>query len=86
MIRLAQEPGFRRRLEQIKATGGCAHPVHLAGHTINDAATAPGSDQAVAVYIAEQRSKSVGDAGGTDRPVTSAEEIALLPVSAHIAP
>ncbi|WNI31377.1 replication initiator [Streptomyces sp. ITFR-6] len=42
------------------------------------------SDQAVAAYIAKYVSKSVGDAGGTDRPVTSAEEIGLLPVSAHL--
>lgn len=33
MIRLVQEPGFRRWLEQIHATGGCAHPVYLSGHT-----------------------------------------------------
>ncbi|WP_405643240.1 replication initiator [Streptomyces sp. NBC_00019] len=33
LIRLASEPGFPRWLEQIKATGGCAHPIYLAGHT-----------------------------------------------------
>ncbi|MET9449135.1 replication initiator [Streptomyces cinerochromogenes] len=32
-IRLAQDPKFRRLLEQITATGGCAHPVHLTGST-----------------------------------------------------
>ena len=33
LIRLANEPGFHRWLEQIKSTGGCAHPIYLAGHT-----------------------------------------------------
>ncbi|MFD3931487.1 replication initiator [Streptomyces sp. NPDC058614] len=33
LIRLANEPGFPRWLAQIKATGGCAHPIYLAGHT-----------------------------------------------------
>ncbi|WP_329061684.1 replication initiator [Streptomyces sp. NBC_01429] len=33
LIRLVQEPGFPRWLDQIKATGGCAHPVYLSGHT-----------------------------------------------------
>ncbi|WFB09608.1 plasmid replication initiator protein [Streptomyces sp. LX-29] len=33
LIRLANEPKFRRWLEQIQATGGCAHPIYLAGHT-----------------------------------------------------
>ncbi|MGW4823660.1 replication initiator [Streptomyces sp. NPDC004227] len=32
-IRLAQDPKFARWLEQIRATGGCAHPVHLSGST-----------------------------------------------------
>ncbi|MFC3347852.1 replication initiator [Streptomyces echinoruber] len=32
-IRLAQDPQFPRWLEQVTATGGCAHPVHLAGFT-----------------------------------------------------
>ncbi|UXY32584.1 replication initiator [Streptomyces sp. HUAS TT20] len=32
-IRLAQDPDFPRWLEQITATGGCAHPVHLSGST-----------------------------------------------------
>ncbi|WP_225078345.1 replication initiator [Streptomyces sp. CoT10] len=32
-IRLAQDPKFARWLEQITATGGCAHPVHLTGST-----------------------------------------------------
>ncbi|MFJ4513917.1 replication initiator [Streptomyces sp. NPDC088816] len=32
-IRLAQDPKFPRWLEQITATGGCAHPVHLSGST-----------------------------------------------------
>ncbi|MFG3034966.1 replication initiator [Streptomyces sp. NPDC048253] len=30
-IRLAQDPKFPRWLEQITATGGCSHPVHLTG-------------------------------------------------------
>ncbi|MFJ3757118.1 replication initiator [Streptomyces sp. NPDC090080] len=33
LIRLANEPGFHRWLEQIKSIGGCAHPIYLAGHT-----------------------------------------------------
>ncbi|MCC2275748.1 plasmid replication initiator protein [Streptomyces sp. ET3-23] len=33
IIRLANEPGFPRWIEQITATGGCAHPIHLTGHT-----------------------------------------------------
>ncbi|MFF4268810.1 replication initiator [Streptomyces sp. NPDC001536] len=32
-IRIAQDPKFSRWLEQITATGGCAHPVHLSGST-----------------------------------------------------
>ncbi|RRQ85305.1 replication initiator [Streptomyces griseofuscus] len=32
-IRLAQDPKFPRLLEQITATGGCSHPVHLSGST-----------------------------------------------------
>ncbi|MCX4823206.1 plasmid replication initiator protein [Streptomyces sp. NBC_01142] len=32
-IRLAQHPQFARWLEQITATGGCAHPIHLTGAT-----------------------------------------------------
>ncbi|MGW0554791.1 replication initiator [Streptomyces sp. NPDC002926] len=32
-IRLAQDPQFTRWLEQITATGGCAHPIHLTGAT-----------------------------------------------------
>ncbi|MFF3886516.1 replication initiator [Streptomyces sp. NPDC001914] len=32
-IRIAQDPKFPRWLEQIAATGGCAHPVHLSGFT-----------------------------------------------------
>ncbi|MFE0727615.1 replication initiator [Streptomyces antibioticus] len=32
-LRLVQEPKFPRWLEQITATGGCAHPVHLSGST-----------------------------------------------------
>ncbi|MDX2925242.1 plasmid replication initiator protein [Streptomyces anthocyanicus] len=30
---MAQDPDFPRWLQQITATGGCAHPVHLSGHT-----------------------------------------------------
>ncbi|MFE9384937.1 replication initiator [Streptomyces sp. NPDC007025] len=33
IIRLAHEPGFPRWLEQIRTTGGCEHPVYLAGHS-----------------------------------------------------
>jgi hypothetical protein len=32
-IRIAQDLQFKRWLEQITATGGCAHPVHLSGST-----------------------------------------------------
>ncbi|QFQ97161.1 plasmid replication initiator protein [Streptomyces phaeolivaceus] len=32
-IRLAQDPQFTRWLDQITATGGCSHPVHLSGST-----------------------------------------------------
>ncbi|MFF3936016.1 replication initiator [Streptomyces phaeofaciens] len=32
-IRLAQDSKFARWLEQITATGGCAHPIHLTGST-----------------------------------------------------
>ncbi|WP_435813116.1 replication initiator [Streptomyces werraensis] len=32
-IRLAQDPKFPRWLEQVTATGGCSHPVHLSGST-----------------------------------------------------
>ncbi|OAH15549.1 hypothetical protein STSP_10780 [Streptomyces jeddahensis] len=39
-IRIAQDPKFPRWLEQITATGGCSHPVHLSGSiTTWDAAT-----------------------------------------------
>ncbi|WP_460073344.1 replication initiator [Streptomyces sp. YKOK-I1] len=39
-LRLAQDPKFSRWLEQITATGGCSHPVHLSGSTtILDGAT-----------------------------------------------
>lgn len=34
MIRLVQEPGFKRWLEQIHAVGGCAHPVYLSGGSV----------------------------------------------------
>ncbi|WP_329546776.1 plasmid replication initiator protein [Streptomyces sp. NBC_01356] len=43
----------------------------------------PITDQAVAAYVAKYVSKSVGDVGGTDRPVASYEEIDLLPVLPH---
>ncbi|RLV08133.1 plasmid replication initiator protein [Streptomyces griseocarneus] len=40
VIRLANQPHFPRLLEQITATGGCAHPIHLSGHTTtHDAVT-----------------------------------------------
>ncbi|MFJ8274300.1 replication initiator [Streptomyces sp. NPDC094154] len=32
-IRIAQDPQFPRWLEQVTATGGCAHPIHLSGST-----------------------------------------------------
>ncbi|MFG2149220.1 replication initiator [Streptomyces sp. NPDC048696] len=32
-IRLAQDPQFARWLDQVRATGGCAHPIHLTGST-----------------------------------------------------
>lgn len=40
LIRLVHEPGFPRWVQQITATGGCAHPIYLSGRTtIRDAAT-----------------------------------------------
>ncbi|GAA2751101.1 replication initiator [Kitasatospora cinereorecta] len=33
LVRLGELPDLRRWLDQIRATGGCAHPIHLAGHT-----------------------------------------------------
>ncbi|MEI5135098.1 plasmid replication initiator protein [Streptomyces libani] len=33
LIRLVQDPRFSRWLEQVTATGGCAHPIHLTGST-----------------------------------------------------
>ncbi|WP_037808438.1 replication initiator [Streptomyces sp. NRRL S-1448] len=33
LIRLVQDPRFSRWLEQVNATGGCAHPIHLTGST-----------------------------------------------------
>ncbi|MEW1545884.1 replication initiator [Streptomyces tsukubensis] len=32
-LRLAQDPKFPRWLDQVTATGGCTHPIHLAGTT-----------------------------------------------------
>ncbi|MER5789010.1 replication initiator [Streptomyces sp. NPDC001980] len=32
-IRIAKDPNFSRWLEQVTATGGCSHPVHLSGST-----------------------------------------------------
>ncbi|WP_425589374.1 replication initiator [Streptomyces siamensis] len=32
-IRIAQDPQFPRWLEQVTATGGCSHPIHLSGST-----------------------------------------------------
>ena len=42
------------------------------------------TDDAVAAYVAKYVSKSVGDAGGSDRRLRSAAEIELLPVSGHV--
>ncbi|WP_189716183.1 replication initiator [Streptomyces phaeofaciens] len=40
IVRLAHDPLFPRLLEQIKAIGGCAHPVYLSGSTVtSDALT-----------------------------------------------
>jgi len=33
LVRLGQMPGLARWVEQVKATGGCAHPVYLSGST-----------------------------------------------------
>ncbi|MEZ0094264.1 replication initiator [Streptacidiphilus sp. EB129] len=33
LVRLGQMPNLGRWLEQITATGGCAHPIYLSGHT-----------------------------------------------------
>ncbi|MET8854601.1 replication initiator [Streptomyces sp. NPDC004579] len=45
----------------------------------------PVSDQAAAAYMAKYLSKTVGGVrgGGTDRSITSYEELDLLPVPAH---
>ncbi|MFI6286464.1 replication initiator [Streptomyces sp. NPDC051018] len=32
-IRIVQDPQFSRWLDQVKATGGCSHPIHLSGST-----------------------------------------------------
>jgi len=34
MVRLGQMPGLGRWVEQVTATGGCAHPVYLSGSTV----------------------------------------------------
>ncbi|MEU0937220.1 replication initiator [Embleya sp. NPDC005971] len=34
LIRIANLPGFGRWIEQIRATGGCEHPVYLSGSTV----------------------------------------------------
>ena len=40
LVRLGRMPDLVRWLEQITATGGCAHPVYLSGHTtVVDAGT-----------------------------------------------
>ncbi|WP_254708037.1 replication initiator [Streptomyces lunaelactis] len=44
----------------------------------------PVTDQAVAAYVAKYVSKSIGDAGGTDHPIKSPDDITLLPVSVHV--
>ncbi|AQU68537.1 replication initiator [Streptomyces niveus] len=54
-------------------------------HTIRRALDGgPVTEEAVAAYVAKYTSKSVSDSGGLDQPVTSAEEITLAPVSAHL--
>ncbi|MGW7006897.1 replication initiator [Streptomyces sp. NPDC054933] len=39
LIRLANDPGFRRWMDQIRDIGGCAHPVYLSGWTVTRDAT-----------------------------------------------
>ncbi|MFC3582646.1 replication initiator [Streptantibioticus rubrisoli] len=40
LIRLANDPGYQRWLEQIRDIGGCAHPVYLSGYSVTrDAST-----------------------------------------------
>ncbi|GGO49687.1 replication initiator [Streptomyces lasiicapitis] len=51
LIRLVHEPYFARWLEQIKAIGGCAHPVYLAGSTVTCEAT---SGEVLASYSTDQ--------------------------------
>ncbi|MYW03903.1 plasmid replication initiator protein [Streptomyces sp. SID3343] len=34
LIRIANLPGFARWVEQIRATGGCEHPIYLSGSTV----------------------------------------------------
>ncbi|MFF3451247.1 replication initiator [Streptomyces sp. NPDC002667] len=59
---------------------GAQLDVHPIRRALDDG---PVTDQAVAAYVAKYVSKSLGDVGGTDRPITSHEELDLLPVSAH---
>ncbi|MGW7006819.1 replication initiator [Streptomyces sp. NPDC054933] len=47
MVRVANEPGFSRWLEQIHHIGGCAHPIYLSGHTTT---YDPGSGNVVRRY------------------------------------
>ncbi|MDJ0346339.1 replication initiator protein RepSA [Streptomyces sp. H10-C2] len=38
LLRVANDPGFERWQEQVKRTGGCAHPIHLRGGTMTKSA------------------------------------------------
>ncbi|TFI25536.1 replication initiator [Streptomyces sp. 4R-3d] len=53
-------------------------------HAIHSTDSGPVTEQAVAAYVAKYTSKSVGDTGGFDQPISSPEEIRLAPVSAHL--
>ncbi|TQF07624.1 plasmid replication initiator protein [Kitasatospora acidiphila] len=39
LVRLGQQPGLNRWLDQIRATGGCAAPIYLAGQSVTTDAT-----------------------------------------------
>ncbi len=34
LLRVTNSPGFDRRQDQIRRTGGCAHPIRLRGETV----------------------------------------------------
>jgi hypothetical protein len=55
------------------------HPIRT---TVGDGSAV--TDEAVAAYVAKYVSKSVGDAGGLDHRITTADDVALAAVSPHL--